>query len=131
MNGAGDVATVVYGGGTPGLTNTYDQAGRLSTVYCNGITNTLSYDLANDPLGETYSGGVLNGLASTNGFDGLLRRMNNSVVNSGTAAATTVHSDRAFSRGKAMSRAPHWIGMTKFPHGPATAMIKEMIINMP
>ena len=53
------------------------------------------------------------------------------VVNSSAAAATSVQRLRALSRGKAMSRAPHMIGMTKLPHGPATATISARIINIP
>ena len=42
--------------------------------FCNGLSNILAYDLANDPLGESHSGGVLGGLATTNLYDSLLCR---------------------------------------------------------
>ena len=45
--------------------------------------------------------------------------------------STNVQRLRAFSRGKAMSRAPTMIGITKLPHGPAMATIRARIITMP
>ena len=80
-NAAGDIATITYGDSTPGVANiTTGWDG--CTGFCNGITTTLAYDSANDPLGESYSGGVLDGLSVTNVYDSLLRRMNISVMNS-------------------------------------------------
>jgi RHS repeat-associated protein len=74
-NIAGDLTNVSYSDGvTPAVTNTYDRLGRLSTVACNGITDTLTYNLANQLLGESYLGGILNGLSVTNGYDADLRR---------------------------------------------------------
>jgi len=55
-NPAGDLATVNYSDGTPGITNIYDRLGRLNTNICNGITTTLFYDSANDPLGGIVFG---------------------------------------------------------------------------
>jgi RHS repeat-associated protein len=75
INNAGDLATVVYSDGkTPNRTNSYDRLGRLNSVKCNGITNTLAYNLANELLSESYSNGILNGLSVTNGYDANLRR---------------------------------------------------------
>lgn len=71
----GDLTNVVYSDGvTPGVTNTYDRLGRESSVAWNGITDTMSYNLANQSLGESFSGGSLAGLAITNGYDADLRR---------------------------------------------------------
>jgi len=58
--------------------------GRRSYSTCNGFATTPAYDLANDPLGESYSGGVLDGLATTNRYDNLLRRTNLAVFSSTT-----------------------------------------------
>jgi RHS repeat-associated protein len=83
-NAAGDVAAVSYSDGTPGMANVYDQAGRLWSNFCNGITTTRSYDLANDLLVESYSGGALGGFSVTNGFDNLLRRTTVAVLSNST-----------------------------------------------
>jgi hypothetical protein len=58
---------------------------------CNSITTTLSYDSANDALGESYSGGVLNGLSVANAFDSLLRRTNMNILNGATVLARTTN----------------------------------------
>jgi RHS repeat-associated protein len=72
---AGSLTNVSYSDGiTPAVANTYDRLGRLSTVAYNGITDTLTYNLANQLLSESYSGGILNGLSVTNGYDSDLRR---------------------------------------------------------
>lgn len=75
-DGTGGITNMAYSDTTPAVTNTYDRLGRLSSVACNGMTNTVSYDLVNDVISNGYSGGVLNGLATTIGFDQFLRRTN-------------------------------------------------------
>ncbi len=59
---------------TPGVTNTYDRVGRLSSIFCNGMTTTMAYNTANELLAEVYTGGTLGGLAVTNAYDPFLRR---------------------------------------------------------
>jgi RHS repeat-associated protein len=71
----GSLATVVYSDGTtPNVTNTFDRLGRQATIACGGMTNTLSYNTANQLLSESFSGGTLAGLAVTNAYDSFLRR---------------------------------------------------------
>ncbi|MGA2854442.1 MAG: hypothetical protein ABSE90_09990, partial [Verrucomicrobiota bacterium] len=72
---AGGLTNVIYSDlTTPSVTNVYDRLGRLSNVSWTNITDTLSYNLANELLGESFSGGILNGLSVTNGYDADLRR---------------------------------------------------------
>ena len=72
---AGDLYTVSYNdGSTPTVTYGYDRTGRMNSVVRDGMTTTFAYDLANDVLSESYSGGVLDALSVTNGYDALLRR---------------------------------------------------------
>jgi hypothetical protein len=97
-NAAGDLWTVSYSDGTPGVTNLYDRVDRLVTNFCNGITTARTYDPAHDPLGESYFGGVLGGLAVTNFYDGLLRRSTLSVVKGSSSVASTLHGYDAASR---------------------------------
>src|SRR5271157_2789936 len=73
-NTAGDLGTNIYSDSTPGVTNNYDRLGRKSSVVCGATTTSFVYDLANDVLSESYTGGVLNGLTVTNQFDTDLRR---------------------------------------------------------
>jgi hypothetical protein len=68
-------------GVTPSVSYGYDRLGRPSTNSRNGITTTFAYDTANDPLGGTYSGGVLGGLSVTNRYASLLRRVSSTVLN--------------------------------------------------
>ena len=93
----GSLTNIVYTNGTPCVTNGYDRLGRLCTVVQNGMTDTLTYNLAGGLLGETFSGGPLDGLSLTNGYDAYLRRTNLSVVNvgSGRLMATAYGYDNA------------------------------------
>ena len=87
---AGGLSTIVYSdGSTPNVTYTPDRLGRRSTSACNGITDTLAYDTANDLLSESYSGGTLNGQAVTNGYDAFLRRAASGL--SAQPSALTIH----------------------------------------
>ena len=74
---AGDLQTVSYlndPANTPGLSCTYDRRGRLATVTQGAMTTTFSRNSAGQVVGESYIGGLLQGLAVTNLYDGLLRR---------------------------------------------------------
>jgi len=73
---AGTTTNIVYSDGTPSVTNSYNRLGQLSSVVCNGMTNTLTYNLAGQLLQESFSGGPLAGLSVTNGYDQFLRRTN-------------------------------------------------------
>jgi len=61
---------------TPSISYTYDRAGRQATIAQNPTTTTLTYNLAGEPVQESYSGGPLNGLSVTNGYDHWMRRTN-------------------------------------------------------
>jgi YD repeat-containing protein len=56
------------------VTFAYDRLGRQSTIIHNGMTDTLTYNLANELLGESFTGGTLDGVSVTNGYDQYLRR---------------------------------------------------------
>ena len=59
---------------TPTVTYTYDRRGRRATAVCNSITTTYTYNDADQPLTESYSGGTLAGLSVNNVYDSYLRR---------------------------------------------------------
>lgn len=80
----GSLNSVTYSDSTPSVTDTYDRLGRLRTVVCNGMTDTLTNNLANELLGESFSGGVLSGLSVSNSYDADLRRASLSALTSGT-----------------------------------------------
>ena len=71
---AGSLSTVGYSDATPGVAYTYDRLGRQSTAVWNGMTDTLTYNLASQILGDTFTGGSLAGLSLTNTYDSLARR---------------------------------------------------------
>ncbi|NMC82331.1 MAG: RHS repeat-associated core domain-containing protein, partial [Armatimonadetes bacterium] len=73
-NNAGQLWVVNYSDSTPDVTFGYDRRGRQTTVAANGSTMTRALTDAGLVLSESFSGGTLNGLAVTNGFDSLLRR---------------------------------------------------------
>ena len=73
---AGSLTNIAYSDSTPAVTNTYDRLGRLISVDCNGMIESLVYNDANKVLSDTYSGGILNGVGVTNSYDQYLRRTN-------------------------------------------------------
>jgi len=94
---AGSLATVNYSDTTPGLGYAFDRLGRQITVTNGAIVTTWAYNDANEPLSESYTGGPLDGISVTNGYDNLLRRGKLSVLNSasGLLASTTYGYDAA------------------------------------
>lgn len=94
-NGAGSLTNIAYSDTTPSVTNTYDRLGRLSTVQWTNITGTMTYNLANELLTESFTGGVLNGLSVTNGYDRFLRRTNLTALASSLLGRTTYGYDAA------------------------------------
>ena len=92
---AGSLTNIVYSDTTPAVTNSYTRLGQLSSVVCNGMTDTLTYDLANELLAESFSGGTLNGLSVTNGYDQFLRRTNLTALASGVLNRATYGYDHA------------------------------------
>jgi RHS repeat-associated protein len=94
-NTAGSLTNISYSDSTPWVTNNYDRLGRLSSVICNGMTDTLTYNLANELLTESFSGGVLNGLSVTNGYDQYMRRTNLTALASGVLNRTIYGYDNA------------------------------------
>jgi RHS repeat-associated protein len=78
---AGGLTNIVYSDSTPGVTNSYDCLGRLSSVACGEMTDTLTYNYANQLLSESFTGGPLDGLSVTNGYDQYLRRATLAALN--------------------------------------------------
>ena len=71
---AGQLSAIDYSDSTPDVTFTYDRQGRQTANAANGLTATRAFNPAGQLLAESYSGGVLDGLSVTNGYDSLLRR---------------------------------------------------------
>ncbi len=73
----GDLTNVAYGDNvTPTVGYAYDRLGRQNSITWTNITDTLTYNLANELQIESFSGGILNDLSVTNGYDQYLRRTN-------------------------------------------------------
>lgn len=82
---AGDMTNVSYNDSvTPTVAYEFDRQARQSRIVVNGMTNTLSYNLAGQVLSESYSGGALNGLCVSNVYDQFTRRTNLSALSSGS-----------------------------------------------
>ena len=73
----GDLTNAAYGDNvTPTVGYAYDRLGRQNSITWTNITDTLTYNLANELQIESFSGGILTGLSVTNGYDQYLRRTN-------------------------------------------------------
>ena len=60
-------------------------------MVCGGTTTSFVYDLANDVLSESYSGGTLAGLAITSQFDADLRRTSVALGNGSSTLCQAVY----------------------------------------
>jgi hypothetical protein len=65
---------VNYSDSTPAVSYGYDRLGRQIAVTNGATLCNYAYNDANQVLTESYSGGPLNGLNVTNGYDNLQRR---------------------------------------------------------
>ncbi len=83
-NTAGDLSGADYSDSTPDVTYSYDRRGRQTTMAAGGVTTTKTYNDAGLLATESYSGGPLNGLSVTNGYDEFLRRTNLATLNGST-----------------------------------------------
>jgi RHS repeat-associated protein len=92
---AGSLTNITYSDATPAVTNSYDRLGRLSSAVVKGMTDTMTYNLANQLLIESFSGGLLNGLSVTNAYDQFLRRTNLTSLASGVLRGTAYGYDYA------------------------------------
>jgi RHS repeat-associated protein len=96
---AGGLATVIYNDGvTAGITNSYDRLGRLTNVLNGAITCTLGYNDVGIATNEAYSGGVMDKISITNGYDQFLRRTNLVTLYNGSVLTTITNNYDAASR---------------------------------
>ena len=91
-NTAGELSSVSYSDGTPGITLSYDRRGRQISCVRNSITTTRYFSDSGLLLGEAYSGGTLGGMAITNYYDSLLRRTNVTAKNGSTVLSLVGYS---------------------------------------
>ncbi len=70
---AGALRSISYSDSTPATTYSYDRRGRMATAIRDGITTAYSYNEANQPVGESHSGGALDGLSIARTYDSSLR----------------------------------------------------------
>lgn len=87
----GSLTNIAYSDSTPSVTNSYDRSGRLITVDCNSMTESLVYNNANELLSDVYSGGVLDGVGVTNRYDQYLRRTNVTASSASAQLLTTAY----------------------------------------
>jgi YD repeat-containing protein len=67
-------------------------------VAWSNVTETLAYNLANQVLKDSFSGGVLDGLSVTNGYDAYLRRIQMTLKTQNSTLGTTTYGFDAASR---------------------------------
>jgi RHS repeat-associated protein len=87
-HGHGDLVGVAYSNdpaGTPSVSYTYNRLGRRTEVSqqktgIGTLTTALSYDDANEPLGESFTGYLLNNVSVTSGYDNSLHRTSLSLL---------------------------------------------------
>ena len=92
---AGSLSDISYGDSTHEVVKNYDRLGRLGSIICNSMTDALTYNWAGLLLSESFSGGTLDGLSVTNGYDQFLRRTNLTALASGVLNRTAYYYDVA------------------------------------
>ena len=75
-NNIGDLTTVSYSDGSPGISYGYHRQGRRTSAAQAGMTTTSTFTDTGLLLSESFSGGPLEGLSVTNVYDEFLRRTN-------------------------------------------------------
>lgn len=70
----GELLTVTYSDSTPALTFSYDRGGRQKTAIDAAGSHTRTFNLNGELQTEQISGGILEGVGITVGYDGFLRR---------------------------------------------------------
>lgn len=80
-NAAGDLNAVSYNDGSSAVTTGFDRLGRATSVTHGATVSSYSLSDAGLLLSESYSGGILDGLSVTNGYDQFLRRTNLAILN--------------------------------------------------
>lgn len=71
---SGELRTITYSDSTPAVSYTYDRGGRKSGVTDAAGAHTRTFNVAGDLQSEQITGGVLDGVTLTVGYDGFLRR---------------------------------------------------------
>ena len=100
---AGDLSGLDYSDSTPDVTYTFDRLGRQKTIVQGSSTTMFTYNDASQLLTESYSGGTLNGLSVTNGYDQYLRRTNLTALNGSTVLARSTYGYDSASRLKTVA----------------------------
>jgi RHS repeat-associated protein len=85
MYSAGVLRSVSYNDPTPATTYSYDRRGRMATATRDGMTTTYTYNEADQPVGESHSGGALSGLSIARTYDSSLRLSTLDAVRSGSS----------------------------------------------
>jgi RHS repeat-associated protein len=120
----GQLSSITYNdGSTPSVGYAYDRRGRQIAI-TNGTTIcTRTYDDVSDLLIESYSGGPLNGILVTNGFDGFLRRTNLVALSSTTPLLQHFYSYGAASRLATVSDGTNTAGYLYVANSPLVSQI--------
>ncbi|HSE16369.1 MAG TPA: DUF6402 family protein [Pyrinomonadaceae bacterium] len=71
---SGEMTGVGYSDGTPPVTLSYDRGGRRATITDAAGTHTITHNDAGQLLSDSISGGLLDQVSVTIGYDSLLRR---------------------------------------------------------
>ncbi len=100
---AGLLSAIGYSDATLGVTNTFDRLGRLTQQSTLNSQLNSTYNDANEPLTESYTGGPLNGLSVTNSYDPLLRHTKLSLISQLSTLNSTAYGYDAASRLQSVS----------------------------
>jgi RHS repeat-associated protein len=122
---AGSLATVGYSDATPGLGYAFDRLGRQIAVTNGATVCNRTYNDVSEPLTEAYTGGPLDGISITNGYDNYLRRNQLSLLSpSSQLLASTAYGYDASSRLASVSDSNgHTAGYTYLANSPLVGQI--------
>lgn len=95
---SGELTGLSYSDGTQPVTFSYDRGGRQATVTDAAGTHTLNYNDAGQQLSDQISGGLLDQITVTAGYDSLLRRNSLQATRNAASLASQTYGYDASSR---------------------------------
>jgi RHS repeat-associated protein len=114
----GDLTLTDYSDATPDVTLTYDRQGRPATITDGSGTRMLVYHASGQLQDETYTAGLLNGLAVNRSFDSLARLGSTSALSASSVLSQIAYSYDAASRLGAVIAGPNTAAYSYVPNSP-------------
>jgi RHS repeat-associated protein len=120
---AGVLNGVAYSDSTPSVVYAFDRLGRQTSVTSGGTVCAWTYNGTSQMLSGSYTGGPLDGLSVTNGYDNLLRRTTLAALSGNSQLLSTTYGYDAASRLSTVSDGTNSAAYTYVANSPLVGQI--------